>query len=83
MCDGDVPLLTFLLYISSRFTLRPCTRGKVISCIVVVSYKKIPRSEDVGNRATGMHNESVEFGESLVSVLRTEWYSLQASQIYI
>ena len=50
-------------------TLRACTRGKVISrvvvVVVVVVHKKIARSWDLGTSATRKYNKSVQVGEKL------------------
>ena len=58
-------------------TLHACTRGKVIGSVVVVVVDiKIAKFGDLGTWASCKHRQKTGF-----SMLRIEWYGLQASQI--
>ena len=51
-------------------TPHACTRGKVVSAVVVVAAVniKIARSRHLGTLATRKHNKSVDFGKKLASL---------------
>ena len=78
--EGHIFVLMMINTQAYQFIIpRTCTKGNVISRVVVVN-KNIAKSGDLGTRASCKHNKS---GKKLhgLNMLRIEWYSLQTSQI--